>query len=58
MKKAHLHLLNKLTYGVDGGNRTHMDVIRRFLRPVRLPIPPHRHVLLNFGSFTIMLDIC
>ncbi len=29
--------------GTDGGTRTHM-VSRWILNPVRLPIPPHRHI--------------
>lgn len=57
MKKATLHLRIITSYGVDGGNRTHM-VSRRFLRPVRIPISPHRHIFYKIRRFTIMLDIC
>ena len=33
----------KLNYGAEGGTRTRMrDQPRRFLRPMRLPIPPPR----------------
>ena len=31
--------------GADGRSRTGMEVIRRILSAVRLPIPPHRHAL-------------
>ena len=31
--------------GTDGGTRTHM-VSRTILSRVRLPIPPHRHILI------------
>ena len=34
----------KTSYGAEGGTRTRMrDQPRRFLRPMRLPIPPPRH---------------
>ena len=36
--------------GAVGGTRTHMDVIRSILSAVCLPIPPQRHILLNFGD--------
>ena len=49
---------SKSTFGAWGGTRTHM-VSRWILNPVRLPVPPLRHMLylILFINFTLYLII-
>ena len=47
----------RLTSGADGRSRTGMEVIRRILSAVRLPIPPHRQVYFNFPLHNPRLDV-
>lgn len=42
--------------GADGRSRTGMEVIRRILSAVRLPIPPHRQVYFNFPLHNPLLE--
>lgn len=51
LKSAYIAALRALTSGADGRSRTGMEVIQRFLRPPRLPIPPHRHGQYNKFHF-------
>jgi hypothetical protein len=48
LKSACIAALRAIVSGADGRSRTGMEVIQRFLRPPRLPIPPHRQVYFNF----------
>ena len=41
---------NRFVIGADGGTRTHM-VSRWILSPVRLPVPPQRHVYIRLGIY-------
>ena len=42
LKSACIAALRAIVSGADGRSRTGMEVIRRILSAVRLPIPPHR----------------
>ncbi len=45
--------------GADGRSRTGMEVIRRILSAVRLPIPPHRHIgklIFTYNAFLIIIS--
>ncbi len=48
LKSACSAALRAINSGADGRSRTGMEVIRRILSAVRLPIPPHRQVYFNF----------
>jgi hypothetical protein len=48
LKSAYIAALRAIVSGADGRSRTGMEVIRRILSAVRLPIPPHRQVYFNF----------
>ena len=47
LKSAYIAALRAIDSGADGRSRTGMEVIRRILSAVRLPIPPHRQVYFN-----------